>query len=991
MLEKEVAQLEAEKIYLLENRTAELERQVVTRTASLKAKVERERLLAELTTQIQSSLNIQTILETTVEQVRRVLGCDRVNIWRFEADWQTIAVAESTASSPSLIGERVHDDCLQDYLELYRQGRIRVVTDIHTIDITDCHRDMLIGLHTRAKILVPLWCGDDLWGLLNATESQKARDWHPDEVELLQVLSRQLAIALQQATTHEQLQAELRTRQAAEAYLQESEQRYASLLMAVPVGIFRTDAEGQCIYVNDRWCQIAGLTHDEAAGDGWIQGIHPGDRDQIATEWQRAAQENRSFQLEYRFQRPDGVVTWVYGQSVTEQDTHGHVTGYVGTITDISERKQLEAAKLQTEQTRQELTLLEQILDNVLAGYWDWDIPNHQEYLSPGFKRMFGYGNDELSNVPESWQTLIFSDDLPNVLENFNHHVQSHGTIPFYQEVRYHHQDGSTVWVICSGQVIDWDDEGNPLRMVGCHVDISDHKYAEQRIREQAALLDIAPAAIFVRDLDNRILFWSQGAERLYGWTATETLGKIAHELFGENADAELEIGLKTTLKKGSWQGDLTQTTNDGTRILVASRWTLMRDPSGQPQSLLVVNTDITEKKQLEAQFYQTQRMESLGRLASGIAHDLNNVLTPILTTAQLLRLTQENPDAKTQERLKILEESAQRGADMVKQILTFTRGSSGEQIRVSLAPLLREVISIVEQSIPKSIDIHSDIPESDSAESDSADGALSEVYADPTHLHQVFMNLCINARDAMPHGGTLTLSAKNDVVDDDGADRNLDAHVGSYVAITIADTGTGIDPTVRDRIFEPFFTTKESGRGTGLGLSTVLGIVKDHGGFLNVSSDVGQGTQMTVYLPVIDPALAEHRHLDEQSPQEQLNGHGEGILIVDDDFDVQQITKDLLENHHYRTFVANDGVEAIALFLTHQDDIKLVISDVMMPNIDGISLVQKLKETNPRVKIISISGLPANRLPVLTNGADAFLAKPYSLKTLLRIVYGYC
>ena len=318
----------------------------------------------------------------------------------------------------------------------------------------------------------------------------------------------------------------------AEAFLRESEQRYASLTAATPVGIFRTDAAGNCIYVNHRWCQIAGLTPEAASGEGWAQGLHPDDRDRIFTEWCQSVQENRPFQLEYRFQRPNDSVTWVYGQSVAERDTDGQVIGYVGTITDISERKQLEVERLQAEQTRNELTILETILNTVLAGYWDWDIPNHQQYISPGLKHIFGYGDDELSNTPESLQTLILPEELPRALECFERHVQSRGTVPYYSEVRYRHKNGSIVWVICSGQVIEWDAAGNPLRMIGCHIDISDRKKLELAVQDSqkklSEVLDNAISGIirlrFYPDTSIQYDYISPHCEKNFGYTVDELM-----------------------------------------------------------------------------------------------------------------------------------------------------------------------------------------------------------------------------------------------------------------------------------------------------------------------------------------------------------------------------------------------------------------------------------------------------------------------------------
>ena len=342
-LDEKVVHLEAEKGRLLENRTAELERQVAARTIALKAKSERERVLVELSTQIRSSLSLQKILDTTVEQVRTVLGCDRVNIWRFEADWQSFVVAESTDSLPSLVGEQIDSTWLKHgHIAIFRCGWVRMVPDIRKAEISKSHREMLIRLQTRSKLLVPLLCGNTLWGLLNATESQYAREWQPEEVELLQALSGQLAIALQQATTHQQLQAELNERRQAEALLQESEQRYVSLVAAVPVGILRTDTAGNCVYVNDRWCQMSGFTPTATLGMGWQHNIHPEDRERVVARWRQSVEENCPCQLECRLQHPSGEIVWVHVQFVAERDGEGQVIGYVGTITDIKDRKQTE-------------------------------------------------------------------------------------------------------------------------------------------------------------------------------------------------------------------------------------------------------------------------------------------------------------------------------------------------------------------------------------------------------------------------------------------------------------------------------------------------------------------------------------------------------------------------------------------------------------------------------------------------------------------------
>ncbi len=343
VLEARVLRLEAERVELLENRTAELEQEVVVRTAALKVKVEQQQLLSAISTKIQSSLCLPQILETTVQQVRALLECERVSIWRFDSDWTTSVVAESTDSSISLIGRQISDTCFRaGYVDVYRQGRCHVVFDIFETEMSDCHREMLIDLQVRAKLLVPLLCGTELWGLLSVSESHRARAWQPHEVELLQSLAVNLAIAIQQAVTHEQLQAELLERRQAEARLRESEQRFSSLAAVAPVGIVQIDLAGNCTYLNERSAEITGLSPLTALGEGWKQYFHPDDQEKIQAEWFDAVTLQRPFQLEYRFQRPDETVVWVYGQSIAEYDASGNVIGYVGTLMDISDRKRIE-------------------------------------------------------------------------------------------------------------------------------------------------------------------------------------------------------------------------------------------------------------------------------------------------------------------------------------------------------------------------------------------------------------------------------------------------------------------------------------------------------------------------------------------------------------------------------------------------------------------------------------------------------------------------
>ncbi|MEA5622526.1 response regulator [Nostoc sp. UHCC 0251] len=499
---------------------------------------------------------------------------------------------------------------------------------------------------------------------------------------------------------------------------------------------------------------------------------------------------------------------------------------------------------------------------------------------------------------------------------------------------------------------------------------LRERKLAQEKIREQAALLDVTTDAICVRDLNNQIIFWNKGAETLYGWQATEAWGKNASELLYDEPSPEIEAALLQAISKGKWQGELTKLTKMGKEILVASRWSLVGDEQGKPKSILTVDTDITEKKHLEAQLFRAQRLESIGTLASGIAHDLNNILTPILAGAQLLPLKFPDADERTRHLLEILEINARRGADLVKQVLSFARGVEGKRITLQLRHIIVEVAKILKETFPKSIEISTDVPQD-----------LWMLTGDSTQLHQVLMNLCVNARDAMGNGGTLTIFAENLVIDENYARMNLEAKEGPYIVVTVSDTGVGIPREILDRIFEPFFTTKDVGKGTGLGLSTVLGIIKSHGGFVNVYSEPGSGTSFKVYLPAVEGM--ETLNPEELPPQ---TGHGELILVVDDEVAIQEITRTSLEAHNYKTIIASDGIEAIALYAKNRDKVSAVLMDIMLPSLDGLTAIRTLRKINPQVKIIASSGLMSdNKLSaVAAIGVNTFLSKPYTVNELL-------
>jgi PAS domain S-box-containing protein len=501
-------------------------------------------------------------------------------------------------------------------------------------------------------------------------------------------------------------------------------------------------------------------------------------------------------------------------------------------------------------------------------------------------------------------------------------------------------------------------------------------KQVELQIREQAELLDKARDAIAVRDLEGRLLFWNQGAERVYGWTAAEVLGKNANELLYETPPPQLKEAQSRVVAEGEWNGELRQRAKDGKTILVESRWSLVRDEQAQPKAILVINTDVTERRQLEAQFLRAQRMESIGTLAGGIAHDLNNVLTPILMGVDLLRLGHK--DEKSLKLLQNIETSARRGAGMVKQVLTFARGHEGERTTMRLGPLVKEMVKIAAETFPKSIRIRARLADD-----------LSAVSGDATQLHQVLLNLCVNARDAMPDGGEILITAENAELTEAAARKHIEAKPGKYVVLSVADTGSGIPSEIMDRIFEPFFTTKEVGKGTGLGLATVQSIIKSHQGFLDLTSEVGKGTTFTIHLPAVEAATPVE---DKRPPRPVAEARGELVLVVDDEAPIREIVQAALVKQGYRVLTAANGAEAIALCSEHIDDVHCVILDMMMPVMDGPTAIPILKKLKPGLRFIGISGLLQADKIKKQIAADnvAFLTKPFSTDKLLETLQAF-
>ncbi len=595
----------------------------------------------------------------------------------------------------------------------------------------------------------------------------------------------------------------------------------------------------------------------------------------------------------------------------------------------------------------------------------DWTI----EFVSEGCRELLGYAPDELvHNRVLSFADTIHPDDQQPVWDQ----VQEAVAVGKAYELVYRvsTRSGTEKWVWERGQAVV-SVNGAVLFLEGFVTDITQRRVAQEQVRHQAAWLDKARDAILVTDMEDRVSYWNQSAERLFGWAAADVIGLRAGELFVKQQSEYLNAR-KTVLATGEWAGEFKTQSPKGRDVIVESRWTLVLDDAGKPASVLVINTDITEKKKLEAQFLRAQRMESIGTLAGGIAHDLNNVLAPIIMSVDLLKSTPLT-ESEHQGVLDTIGNSAHRGAEMVRQVLSFVRGMEGERVTVQAKHIIREIQKIVKDTFPKSIQIQVWVaPE------------IWTLQGDPTQLHQVLLNLAVNARDAMPQGGTLRITAENNVFEGYSTPLNPAKICGSFVSIHVMDDGTGMTPEVKERIFEPFFTTKDIGKGTGLGLATTLAIVKSHGGFIEVNSESGEGSTFSIHLPA-DTRSSGERPVS-RMPQ-PLRGKGELILVIDDELPIRSVTQHTLEAFGYRVVTAADGAEGVAIYAQQQSEIAVVITDMMMPVMDGAAVVRALLKMNSSVRVITTSGLTAGSgvAKEIASLVERFLAKPYTTEVLLR------
>ncbi len=510
--------------------------------------------------------------------------------------------------------------------------------------------------------------------------------------------------------------------------------------------------------------------------------------------------------------------------------------------------------------------------------------------------------------------------------------------------------------------------------------DVTERKRLHERLHLLNAALHATADGWVITDAQGVIEWVNPGFTRMTGYESEEVVGRNPRMLRSGRHDGRFYARMWETILRGEvWRGELQNRRKDGT--LYDERMTVapVRDASGRISHFVSTKQEITAERQLEQQLARAQRLESIGMLASGIAHDLNNVLTPILLCVEFLKA--EFPGEEASAKLKLVEQAAKRGAGIVRQVLTFARGVEGEHSTLQPNLVLKEVGQLARETLPRNITV--------CIEGTDEDGWL--VDGDITQLHQALLNLVVNARDAMPEGGRLTLRRRETVLDEDRGRRNA-LPPGRYVELSVIDTGVGIPAQLLDRIFDPFFTTKSRGQGTGLGLSAVYGIARGHGGAIEVQSHLGVGTEFTLLLPAY-----EQREAPPVAPADggELSGDSRLVLVVDDEPAIREAVSQLLHRRGFVTVQAEDGLEALSLFrLRPAAAWALAITDMMMPRMDGAALAQELKRMAPDLPVVGMSGMLSESLPAGATRApqevevfDEKLPKPFHEAELVRIL----
>ncbi len=596
------------------------------------------------------------------------------------------------------------------------------------------------------------------------------------------------------------------------------------------------------------------------------------------------------------------------------------------------------------------------------------------QYSSPSLKQVLGYEPDELAG--QNVFLLVHPEDLASVRRSFEQALQD-PKLRVTQELRFRRRDGR--W--CDVEVVGQNrlDDPQIAGLVLNARDITERKALLEAQRRLATAVEQAAEAIVITDVQATILYVNPAFEKITGYSRQEAVGQNPRFLKSGRQDLRFYTEVWDTLVKGEvWHGHFINKRKDGTFYEEDASITPVRDSSGQIVNYVAVKRDVTHEVQLENQLRQAQKLEAVGQLAGGVAHDFNNMLTVIRGNAELVLMEEAQLGAGAREYVKHVIAAAEHATKLTRQLLIFSRKQVMQSQPVALNDLIGNLIKMLQRVLREDIRLECRYA-----------APLPFIKADPAMLEQVLLNLVLNARDAMPKGGQLLITTEGTRVAEADTQTNREARAGEFVCLTVSDTGTGIAPEHVQRIFEPFFTTKEAGKGTGLGLATVYGIVQQHQGWIEVSSRVGEGATFKIFLPAI-PAPVEKA--GEPQADARLRGGAETILLVEDDEVVRMVTRRVLERYGYAILEASTAREAREVWLNHREEIALLLADIILPEgVSGRDLAEELRKHRPGLKVVFMSAYSTEAvgkdLQFFRRTKSYFLQKPCSPGALLQTV----
>lgn len=753
----------------------------------------------------------------------------------------------------------------------------------------------------------------------------------------------------------------------AQIALQENEAMLRVILSTSPVGIALT-CNRIIKWANEAWMTMFGFDNEQDFIGKSTKILYPSEE-----EYERSGivlfkeiEADKVNSADVRFRRKDGFIFdgYVRTRAIYPQNPS---EGFISAVSDVSERKNAERAVLISERR------LELALQGADLGWWDRDLITKQVTRNKRWAEMLGYSLVEIENEPIGWEKLVHPEDYRRVQDAFDEHLKG-STPSFESEYRLRTKGGAWRWVLDRGRVVERDQIGNPVRITGTLLDIDQRKKSELVQKRLATAVEQAVEGIMITDRAGNIEYVNPAFEVITGYSKDEAIGQNPRILQSGQHDRAFYRELWEMIGSGeAWKGQFINRKKDGTLYREDAVISPVKDPTGRIVNYVAVKRDKTVEIELQQQLFWAQKMEGIGTLAGGIAHDFNNLLQVVMGRAEVMLQRKKEGEADYAG-IQQIYQAGKRGADLVKSLLTFSRKVEPKLCSLDLNQEVLQFQALISRTIPKTIkiDLH-------------LNGDLELTQADPSQVGQILMNLAVNARDAMPNGGMLTIATDNVELDQGYCSRHLGAKMGRYVMLAVSDSGHGMDKETLSHIFEPFFTTKEADKGTGLGLATVYGIVKQHQGYIVCYSEPGVGTSFKIYLP----AVRSEKELESPITEMKLSGGTETILLVDDDDSVLDLTREFLESHGYRIVTAINGKEALEIYRSCGDTISLTILDLIMPDMDGKQCSIEILRMNPHAKVLIASGYfessPANG--AMAVGAKGFLDKPYNMRKLLSSI----